>query len=104
MGKNCDESCLRIKPNIVSNACNPTQAQTLYKAPSITCPSQRHCTASPTCKFTSAASPACKYSSSKNIKSNLKKHHLQEKKKQQNFFFFNPFSKTKKKKKKKKKS
>ena len=49
--KNCDESCLRIKPSIASNACSPTQVQTLFKVLWITCHSPRHCTASPICKY-----------------------------------------------------
>merc|ERR1712122_176067 len=49
--KNCDESCLRIKPSIASNACSPTQVQTLFKALWTTCHSPRHCTASPICKY-----------------------------------------------------
>merc|ERR1712029_463851 len=46
-----DESCLRIKPSIASNACSPTQVQTLFKVLWITCHSPRHCTASPICKY-----------------------------------------------------
>ena len=49
--KNCDESCLRIKPSIASNACSLTQVQTLFKVLWITCHSPRHCTASPICKY-----------------------------------------------------
>ena len=49
--KNCDENCLRIKPNTASRGCNHTLVQMLFKAPLIICHSPRRCTANLTFKL-----------------------------------------------------